>query len=71
MLKIMRIIATWKVSSVGIAHSQADTIDRYRAFVYCDVAALCHLLVKSIPESKVIASFRILYMGWQSGPHVL
>ena len=46
----------------GIAHGQADTIDRYRAFVYRDVAALCHLLVKSIPESKVIASFRILYI---------
>ncbi len=55
-------MATWKVSSVGLAHGQADTIDRYRAFVYRDVAALCHLLVKSIPESKVIASFRILYI---------
>lgn len=53
-------MATWKVSSVGL-HSQTDTVYGYGAFIYSDIAALRHFLIKLILERKIITAFGILY----------
>ena len=53
-------IATWKVSSVGLHTVRLTPLTVTEPFVYRDIATFRHFFIKCIFKCKIPASFRIL-----------